>query len=141
MAVIELDGGYLQLIFAQNTPFERFFRGNESEIALFADVEADILRDTRPTVFLYYPDTPFHEQVLITLFYADGSEKKYSLWEMDNSTLYEGDAEDLTMSCMLDAGIHYAGKVDAAMQEFLQQISKLPKEVWRSDYEPKSNGM
>lgn len=85
---------------------------------------ADILRDTRPTVFICWPDRPFHEQVLITLFYADGSEKEYSLWELGNSTLYEGNAEDMTMACMLDDSIHYGGKVHAAMQDFLLQISK-----------------
>lgn len=85
-----------------------------------------ILRDSWPTYFIHDPVGINNDNCLITLHYADGSKKEFSLWCM-NSILYEGSGEDLTMDCMYGAFFHFGGWVDYSdMEVFLRQFSDAP---------------
>ena len=71
----------------------------------------DLMREARPTVFLAEHTGINNEPILINLFYEDGSSKKYSIWK-DNTVLYAGDAEELTMSSMYGDLFHFGGKLN-----------------------------
>lgn len=78
---------------------------------------ADILKDATPTLFIQEPPGMGGEDILITLHYEDGTRKTISLWHV-RSVLYEGDAENMTMSSMMGASIigellHFGGNTDA----------------------------
>lgn len=81
-----------------------------------------LFRLTTPTVFIGEPRGIGHEPALITLYYADGSTKVFSLWS-NFSILYEGTSEDITMTEMLGGGPLYFG---GALPEELQEIISPP---------------
>ncbi|MBQ9095267.1 MAG: hypothetical protein IJY53_02895 [Akkermansia sp.] len=83
---------------------------------------ADSLKSTRPTVFYHEHAGMGNEWVLITLSYDNGQQKVYSLWQM-GSTLFEGDAETLTMAAMLgDFPLHFGGSVDDSLTPLLRSL-------------------
>ena len=88
-----------------------------------------ILRSATPTVF-FCPDTPGinSEDVLITLSYSDGTEKEFSLYS-NRTTLYEGNAENLTMACMLGQCFHFGGSLSADMETYLQEVCSEPPQA------------
>ncbi len=81
-----------------------------------------LFRQAKPTVFIGEPRGIGHEPALITLHYADGSTKVFSLWS-NYSILYEGTSEDITMTEMLGGGPLYFG---GALPEELQEIISPP---------------
>ena len=83
-----------------------------------------MLRQTAAIVFPY-DDRPGigNEEVLITLYYGEGDSKEFSLW-CCKQILYAGDAEDLTMSCMLGDLLHFGGILFADIDEFLHELPR-----------------
>lgn len=83
-----------------------------------------MLRQTAPIVFPY-DDRPGigNEEVLITLHYGEGKPEEFSLW-FGKRILYAGDAEDLTMSCMLGDLLHFGGILFADIDEFLNELTR-----------------
>lgn len=79
----------------------------------------DMLWQAKPTVFLHDHEGIGNEAVLMTLYYSDAEPREFSLWSF-NSILYAGNAEDLSMSCMLGDWLHFGGYMLADIGEFLQ---------------------
>ncbi|MBR3925791.1 MAG: hypothetical protein IKJ58_03405 [Akkermansia sp.] len=86
---------------------------------------SSILRDSLPTCFVREAPGMNNDVCLITLHYADGSIKEYSLWFL-NTILYEGRAEDMTMDCMYGSIFHFGGLVDSDMDAFLRRFFEEP---------------
>ncbi len=82
---------------------------------------AEILKNTRPTVFWQDSCGIGNEDILITLHYPGDKTKVFSLWHM-RSVLYEGGAEELSMSAMLGNNLHVGGSVDDELPEFLTPL-------------------
>lgn len=80
-----------------------------------------LLRRSRPTFFLHQHDGLNNEKALITLFYQDGSREEYSLWH-DQSIMYSGNAEDLTMACMLGDSVHFGASLSPEVKSFLEEM-------------------
>ena len=83
---------------------------------------AAVLKDATPTIFIHESPGMGSEDILITLYYADGTGKTVSLWHA-RSILYEGDAEEMTMDGMMGGGIlHFGGDTDAdKIQDILRR--------------------
>lgn len=81
----------------------------------------EILKDTRPTLFYSEHVGINNEPVLISLTYPDNSCKTFSLWSF-YTTLYEGNAENLTMASMLGNSIHFGGSVSDDLMPYLTEI-------------------
>lgn len=83
---------------------------------------AAVLKDATPTIFVHESHGMGSEDILITLYYADGTCKTVSLWQA-RSVLYEGDAEEMTMAGMMGGGIlHFGGDMDAdKIQDILRR--------------------
>lgn len=63
-----------------------------------------------------------NEDILITLFYADGSSSTYSLWS-NRTILYSGDAEDISMAAMHGSFVHFCGSTDEELADFVNLLT------------------
>ena len=59
----------------------------------------------------------------VCLHYGEGKSEEFSLW-FGKRILYAGDAEDLTMSCMLGDLLHFGGLLLADIVEFLNELTR-----------------
>lgn len=83
-----------------------------------------LLKKTRPTFFLEEHEGINNENAVITLTYADGGTKTFSLfYRLADDILYEGDAEELAMASMYEGDfVHAGGSATPGLREFLQQF-------------------